>query len=179
MLRAWLCAVTRASIDPSEARHIDGALVHKVLAENVLIESIERASADEDRFIARMRIDPHHPFFFEHALDHVPSMMLIEGGRQLGIAVSHLFLGVPFGTAFAPTEIHARFSQYAELDGPVEIHCEAHDKKYRKGLLSRMRLDGSFQQRGRAIGDMSGQWVMLPAHVYARLRADAMTRSES
>lgn len=157
----------------STPQAIDGRLVHKVRRENVLLASVERAACGPDSYVARMRVDPEHPFFFEHPLDHVPSMMLIEGGRQVGIAVSQMFLDVPFETAFAPTEITARFSAYAELTSPVDIACDAHDKVFRRGRLARVRLEGRFIQRGRVLGEMSGVWVMIPLEIHRRLRTAA------
>lgn len=152
---------------------IDGRLVHKIRRENVLLSSVERAASGLDGYVARMLVDPKHAFFFEHPLDHVPSMMLIEGGRQVGIAVSQLFMDVPFETAFAPTEIRARFSSYAELTSPVDIECDAHDKVFQRGRLTRVRLEGRFIQRGRVLGEMSGVWLMIPIEIHARLRNSA------
>jgi hypothetical protein len=157
-------------VSPPTPQTIDGRWVHKVRRENVLLASVQRADSRADRFIARMYVDRAHPFFFEHGLDHVPSMMLIEGGRQLGIAVSQMFLGVPYETAFAPTDITARFSAYGELDHPIDIDCEAHDKVYRHEQLVRVRLDGRFIQGGRSFGEMSGVWIMMPPDIYRRLR---------
>ena len=149
---------------------IDGRLVHKVQRQNVLLSSVKRAASGADSYVARMFVDPEHPFFFEHPLDHIPSMMLIEGGRQVGIAVSQMFMDVPFETAFAPTEITARFSAYAELSLPVDIECDAHDKVLRRGHLRRVRLEGRFVQGGRVLGEMSGVWVMVPLDIHQRLR---------
>lgn len=147
-----------------------GAFVHRAVPANVLLGRIERVGNTGDRFRGQMLVDPAHPFFFEHALDHVPSMMLIEAGRQLGIAVSHLFLGVPLDTAFAPTNIKAEFTEYAELDAPVSIGSSVTDKNIRRGRLVSMVLEGEFQQLGRTIGRMSGCWTMMPHELYARFR---------
>jgi hypothetical protein len=155
---------------------IDGHLVHKVKDENVLLASIERVDGSADRYVARMHVDTAHPFFFEHPLDHVPSMMLIEGGRQVGIAIAQKFLDVPYETAFAPTEITARFTAYAELDHPVDIECEVQDKVFQRGRLAQVRLSGQFLQAGRVLGEMNGVWVMLPADMYRRLRAAARAK---
>lgn len=164
---------TRHESERPPTRVIDCRLVHKTRRENVLLASVERAASGPDSYVARMYVDPEHAFFFEHPLDHVPSMMLIEGGRQVGIAVSQMFLDVPFETAFAPTEISARFSAYAELALPIHIECDAHDKVFRRGRLAQVRLEGRFIQRGRVFGEMSGVWVMVPLNVYRRLRGNA------
>ncbi|MET8077950.1 ScbA/BarX family gamma-butyrolactone biosynthesis protein [Streptomyces sp. NPDC005303] len=60
----------------------------------------------------RLRVDTAHPVFFDHPLDHVPGMLLLEAARQAVRA--H---GGEEGRAVA--SFHAMFHQYAELDQPV------------------------------------------------------------
>jgi hypothetical protein len=159
-------------MDPTydERGRLLGKFVHRAVPANVLLGRTERLDAGKETFSAEMIVDPAHPFFFEHALDHIPSMMLIEAGRQLGIAVSHLFLAVPFDTAFAPTQIQAEFTEYAELDAPVSLRCEPRDKVVRRGRLASMVLDGTFFQLDRTFGTMTGRWTMMPAKFYERFR---------
>jgi hypothetical protein len=153
-----------------EAGRLRGKFVHRAVPANVLLGHIERMPVPAECYVAQMLVDSAHPFFFEHPLDHIPSMMLIEAGRQLGIAVAHLFLDVPFDTAFAPTAIEAEFTQYAELDEPVTLQCEVRDKVMRRKRLVSMVLDGTFHQSGRVFGRMCGRWTMMPAELYERFR---------
>lgn len=153
-----------------EQGRLRGCFVHRTVPSNVLLGRIARGSEDEQVFVAQVIVDRCHPFFFEHVLDHVPSMMLIEAGRQLGIAVCHVFLDVPFGTAFAPTSIQAEFTQYAELDSPIILQSTVRDRVLRRGRLVSMVLDGSFHQLGQIFGKMCGRWTMMPPELYARLR---------
>ncbi len=101
------------------------------------------------------------PSFFEHPLDHIPAMMLVEAGRQLGIAVSHMFLDVPFGTMFATDAFDIRFTDFAEVHLPVRIAARTSEKRFRRNRLAKMRMDGHFFQRGRQFGSMAGEWSML------------------
>ena len=87
-----------------------------------------------------------------------------------------MFMGVPFETAFAPTEITARFSAYAELALPIDIECTASDKVFQRGRLAKVRLEGRFVQSGRTFGEMSGVWEMLPLAVYRRVRGAAKAK---
>lgn len=61
----------------------------------------------------RLRIDTTHPVLFDHPLDHVPGMLLIEAARQ---AV----------TSTLPSEVllgfEASFQQFTELDEPCDVH---------------------------------------------------------
>ena len=100
---------------------LDGRYVHKIVPANILLASVERRPGSEEWYDAAMVHDTSHPFFFEHALDHIPAMMLVEAGRQLGIAISHLFLGVPLHYLFATRSFDIRFTDFAELDVPVAI----------------------------------------------------------
>ncbi|MFE7778541.1 ScbA/BarX family gamma-butyrolactone biosynthesis protein [Streptomyces sp. NPDC057445] len=62
----------------------------------------------------QLRADTRHPVLFDHPVDHVPGMVLLEAARQAAAAV----LERP---AFSPSAISSRFSRYAELDSPCMI----------------------------------------------------------
>jgi 2-oxo-3-(phosphooxy)propyl 3-oxoalkanoate synthase len=155
---------------------IDGKYVHKLDERNVLIGRLERTT-EPDCFAAVMTPDYEHPFFFEHGLDHVPSMMLVEVGRQMGIAVSHMFYDVPLGYMFATRAYDIRFTDFAETRGLVRVDARVIDKRFRHGQLSALRLEGHFSQAGRALGSMGGEWLMLPAEAWRRLRARQQRRA--
>ena len=151
-------------------KRIDGRYVHKLHEENVLIASVRETPGREGWYDAEMVHDMGHPFFFEHPLDHIPAMMLVEAGRQLGIAISHLFLGVTMGTMFATRSFDIRFTEFAETTTPVVISASVTDKRYRKGELIHLRMDGYFSQDTRPLGSMAGSWSMLQPRVWKRYR---------
>jgi hypothetical protein len=151
-------------------KRIDGRYVHKIHDRNILIADVRRRPGEEEWFDAEMTHDMDHPFFFEHPLDHVPSMMLVEAGRQVGIAISHLFLGVPFGTIFATASFDIRFTDFAEKLAPVIISVRVMDKRYRRGKLIRLRMIGYFSQDSRPLGSMEGDWSMLDPRLWKRYR---------
>ncbi|MDX3379937.1 ScbA/BarX family gamma-butyrolactone biosynthesis protein [Streptomyces niveiscabiei] len=66
----------------------------------------------------QLRVNTAHPVFFDHPLDHVPGMLLLEAARQAAR------FALP-GT-YAPSAYRAVFRRYAELDEPVWI--EARDE---------------------------------------------------
>ena len=151
-------------------QRIDGRYVHKLHPQNVLLSRVERVPGPDERYEADMVPDFDHPFFFEHPLDHVPAMMLVEAGRQMGIAVAHLFLGVPFGTMFATQAFDLKFLGFAELSEPIVITSVVTEKRYRRGELASVRLDGCFRQGHRCIGSMGGDWGMLSPELWKRYR---------
>lgn len=155
---------------------IDGKYVHKHHPRNVLLAYVRQKPGRVDCFEAEMVLDVEHPFFFEHPLDHIPAMMLVEAGRQLGIAVSHLYLGVPFDRMFATRSFDIHFCDFAELHAPVLIVATVTDRKYHRGELLHLRLDGSFSQEGRQLGGMGGSWSMLKPAVWRRYRRREQAR---
>ena len=151
-------------------RRIDQRYVHKVRPENVLIGDVRRISTEPEEFECEMIVDPTHPFFFEHPLDHIPGMMFLEAGRQLGIAASHLFLGVPFGTQFISREFVIRFDALADLAEPVIIRSRFLDRGYRHGAVAQATLQAECLQGGHVVCSMEGDWKMYPGPIYQRLR---------
>lgn len=65
-----------------------------------------------------LRVDTSHPIFFDHPLDHVPGMLLIEAARQAVRAAT----GSPEAD-FASFE--AEFVKIVELADPVEVAVSA------------------------------------------------------
>ncbi|WP_405620683.1 ScbA/BarX family gamma-butyrolactone biosynthesis protein [Streptomyces sp. NBC_00076] len=61
----------------------------------------------------QLRVDTAHPVFFDHPLDHVPGMLLLEAARQ---AVRAHTSG-----ARSPVSFRITFDRYAELDEPAWI----------------------------------------------------------
>ncbi|WP_331725797.1 hypothetical protein OG264_39190 (plasmid) [Streptomyces xanthophaeus] len=65
----------------------------------------------------QLRADTRHPVLFEHAVDHVPGMVLVEAARQATASV----LG---RSSYLPLSITTEFKRYAELDAPCTIEAE-------------------------------------------------------
>ncbi|MFB7657718.1 MULTISPECIES: ScbA/BarX family gamma-butyrolactone biosynthesis protein [unclassified Streptomyces] len=62
----------------------------------------------------QLRADMRHPVLFDHHVDHIPGMVLLEAARQAATAV----LNQP---AVLPQHLTAQFTRYAELDRPCLI----------------------------------------------------------
>ena len=154
-----------------------GRCYHTLVERNIHPARVGRRPGSEEWYDAEMVHDVSHPFFFEHPLDHIPAMMLVEAGRQLGIAISHLFLGVPLNYLFATQSFDIRFTDFAELHVPVTISASVTDKRYRRGELLQLRLDGHFSQGEHALGTMGGEWAMLPPALWKRYRRREQTRT--
>jgi hypothetical protein len=76
----------------------------------------------EGRVRAELVVDSGHPTFFDHELDHVPGMLLMEAAGQTAIAGTASCHGID------PRELHlvavsSTFESFAELDLPLT--CDA------------------------------------------------------
>ncbi|MEV3859866.1 ScbA/BarX family gamma-butyrolactone biosynthesis protein [Streptomyces sp. NPDC050095] len=65
----------------------------------------------------QLRVDLNHPVLFDHAVDHVPGMLLVEAARQAAHAVHH-------PQPMVITSVEAVFIRYGELDAPCWIQAE-------------------------------------------------------
>jgi hypothetical protein len=93
---------------PPVAPGLPPAAVDRALPADVVLAPTDHP----DRW--RLRVDTAHAVFFDHPLDHVPGMLLLEAARQ---AVR----GRTGTGPRTPVSFHAVFHRYAELDLPVWI----------------------------------------------------------
>ncbi|MFE5819238.1 ScbA/BarX family gamma-butyrolactone biosynthesis protein [Streptomyces sp. NPDC056479] len=91
-----------APIDPAEVGHTDPE--HVVLA--------AAAAPGEARW--ELRVDTGHAVYFDHPVDHVPGMVLIEAARQAARAVTRQPRALLL-------DLDTEFKRYAELDAPCWI----------------------------------------------------------
>ncbi|MFB7468809.1 ScbA/BarX family gamma-butyrolactone biosynthesis protein [Streptomyces sp. NPDC056224] len=73
----------------------------------------------QERWRWQLRVDTSHPVLFDHPLDHVPGMLLLESVRQAGHALQ------PSWSPMIPTAMDVTFNRYVELDEPCWIEAEA------------------------------------------------------
>ncbi|MCJ1680086.1 gamma-butyrolactone biosynthesis enzyme [Streptomyces sp. APSN-46.1] len=96
-----------APVDPADVGHTNRE--HVVLAPPV--------PARANRW--ELRVDTDHAVFFDHPIDHVPGMLLIEAARQAARAATRQPDALLVG-------LESNFIRYAELDAPcwIEAHVE-------------------------------------------------------
>ncbi|MEU2963273.1 hypothetical protein EQK42_12540 [Streptomyces albidoflavus] len=85
----------------------------------------------------QLRVDTGHPVLFDHPVDHVPGMVLLEAARQAAAA----FLGRPC----LPVSLTSEFTRYAELNAPclIEVCRLPSEAGDRQNLLVTARQDGA------------------------------------
>ena len=109
-----------ANGSPPRPERIEPSAVGRRRLDNVVISPLSEAAGGVVE--ADLIVDPDHPYFFEHKLDHVSGMLLLEGCNQLGTAMAGPRCG------WASREIvceafEARFHQFAELETPVKLEA--------------------------------------------------------
>jgi hypothetical protein len=74
--------------------------------------------AEANGWAAGVIVDETHPVFFDHALDHIPALLILEAFRQTTTAIAARGAGVPAERVLL-TGCEARFGEFAELSLPA------------------------------------------------------------
>ncbi|WP_158439939.1 ScbA/BarX family gamma-butyrolactone biosynthesis protein [Nocardia brasiliensis] len=140
---------------PELARPVDPAAmlaprrVGREHPKNVLLAHGSTTTAGGMSF--RLAFDPAHPFFFDHPMDHVPGMLLLEAARQAALATLAEHRGVlPQRCLLVGCEVD--FGNFCEPD--LVTHCTAAIDETYSGAAGfpRRRVRVGFQQAGAALG---------------------------
>lgn len=92
-----------------------------------------------------LTVDPQHPFFFDHPLDHVPGLLLIDGMFRLSRSLAER--GAPAGSV-SLRGLDIEFSRYCLMDSPVELRCQELDSPTPSHVIE-VWQDGTHRARGR------------------------------
>ncbi|WP_412077145.1 ScbA/BarX family gamma-butyrolactone biosynthesis protein [Streptomyces xanthophaeus] len=86
----------------------------------------------------RLRVDNRHPVLFDHPLDHVPGMLLLEAARQASQDVCHQ-------QPMVAVAMDNHFSRYVEFDAPCHVEAQllSDDALGRTRVGIVMRQDGA------------------------------------
>jgi hypothetical protein len=112
MLRVPVGKNAAASSPPPQP--VEPASVGRRSPRNVVVGDVER---DDEELRCALLADTTHPSFFDHPLDHVPGMLMLEAARQAAL----LYVG---GLGWSPTRsvldaCEAHFGSYAALSPPA------------------------------------------------------------
>jgi hypothetical protein len=87
--------------------------------ENSVLTPLRAAGSGEPRaYEAAMVIEPADPTFFDHPLDHVPGLLMLEGIQQVSVAAACEELGVSHSEVVV-SEFHLSFQRIAEFQPDV------------------------------------------------------------
>ncbi|MGK5732024.1 ScbA/BarX family gamma-butyrolactone biosynthesis protein [Streptomyces sp. URMC 124] len=85
----------------------------------------------------RLRADTTHPVFFDHAVDHIPGLLLLEAARQAARSTVH--------AGSAVVAVDSTFTRFVELGSPCRIATRIlpHDPAGRTRVAVAMEQDGA------------------------------------
>ncbi|MFR9798774.1 ScbA/BarX family gamma-butyrolactone biosynthesis protein [Streptomyces sp. MS06] len=104
---------TSASTGPGGV--VEPASVGRLLHSDVVLREPEDIAHPPHRWL--LEVDTRHPILFDHPVDHVPGMVLMEAARQAAQAVHH--------APVLALSMDSRFLRFAELDAPCWIEAES------------------------------------------------------
>lgn len=157
-------------------------LTHKRRLENVFLTSLSRLSDHE--FLVGAYVPQSNGFINAMRSDaNDVTLSVIEIGRQIGLALSHQYLGVGQDQVFVLE--HMEFESFPtqhELDwrghDAVWAHARITDCRYLKdGQLSQVQAHGLFYVGEQRIARQSSTWGICSAERYARLREILRSRA--
>lgn len=164
-------------------RHtISRELAHKRRLENVYVTSLCQQSDSEFLFGAFV---PQSNAYINDMRTHANdvTLSLIEIGRQIGIALSHEYLGVGQHNAFVLD--HVEYQAFAPLQ---KIDWRARETLWGQVLISNRRYaesgelisaqaDGAFFSGDQCVARQSSSWTICPKERYQRLRELSRSRA--
>ena len=85
--------------------------------ENIVIANVQRSPQS---LHAQLVVNEAHPYFFDHPLDHIPGILLLEGVLQL------IELAMPplSGRVTYVKTLTIKFQQYVQKQGVIDLHLE-------------------------------------------------------
>ncbi len=156
---------------------IDGKYVHKAETENVVIGNIHRVDDIGDNvFECNVLFDHDLPFFFEHYIDHLPGLLLIEAARQMKTAVSHIYYDIGLDYSFILCLSNTVFKDFIELDSRVTLRLIMDESGINTDKVSRK----VFHCKVVAIQDnvikaeLESKWRCILKRVMNRMRSKRM-----
>ncbi|NOZ26362.1 MAG: hypothetical protein GXO94_09775 [Nitrospirae bacterium] len=156
---------------------IDRKYVHKARDENVVIGRIHRLNSPGNNvFECNMVFDHTLPFFFEHYLDHLPGLLLVEGARQMGTAVSHLYYDIDLRHVFLLAFINVSFISFIELHSKVTLCMTMNTPAADVGKAGRkvFHCNVAAIQDGIVKAEMESRWRCIPRKAISRMRPTMM-----
>jgi hypothetical protein len=135
--------------DPSEVGRINPS--------NVVIATPEEQ--DGGRLCADMVLDLGHPCFFDHELDHVPGMLLLETLRQTALAAVARKHGMDASELYM-TAMEADFRDFGELELQLTSSAEVGPVEHGDGPAS-AKVELGLHQAGEQITKAHGRVAHL------------------
>lgn len=124
-------------------------------------------------YFANVHIDPNHYYFYEHKVEHVSGMLLIEVARQMSMACAHVYGNVPLNAVFMLTKLDNTFTNYSELHYPIKVRAKL-DKveKELEGIWTSYSLTFTFYQRHKVTCISLVEAMIVNQTIFKKIRRD-------
>ncbi|CAN5281759.1 hypothetical protein BH11PSE11_BH11PSE11_07520 [soil metagenome] len=142
LARLWLQSTTAAMHDFFAAQraglalldHTRGSAAHAQLGYQDSAHAVLRAPARhaDGSLHAGLLVDESHPYFFDHPLDHVPGILMLEGVLQL----AHWGSSAPAGQESWVSSIQLRFRRFCEKSEAITLDLQPDGASQFNGLIS-------------------------------------------
>ena len=128
---------------PPHASRVDPRSVGRRLSANVVIDAVV---SQDGGCSADVVVDEQHATFFDHPLDHVPAMLLVEAMRQTALSAASQTHDLKVSEA-AVIGCRVEYGRYAELD--ARLRCSARAGEARRTEMGiEVRVAVVLEQRG-------------------------------
>ncbi|WP_433664280.1 AfsA-related hotdog domain-containing protein [Nocardia sp. CA-128927] len=141
-------------LDPEPARQVDPAAmltpdrVGRYHPRNILLAN--GIATDDDSMTFLFTFDPTHPVFFDHPMDHVPGMLMLEAARQACLAALSEYRNTdPRRALIVGCDVD--FGNFCEPDLRTDCRAEIADSGA-PGPSRRHRVRVAFEQAGESLG---------------------------
>jgi 2-oxo-3-(phosphooxy)propyl 3-oxoalkanoate synthase len=163
---------------------ISRELAHKRRLENVYVTSLSPRNTSGAEFLFGAFVPQSNAYINDmRTHPHDVTLSIVEIGRQIGIALSHEYLGVQPQHAFvldhmvfeACAPLHSQdWRAHETLWGHVNISQQVRNTE---GALSSAQADGAFYAQDRLMCTQASRWSIVPRERYLRLREIARSRN--
>jgi hypothetical protein len=134
---------------------------HQRLEKNKLIDAVRACSEDGLKTEVKFKFNPNElEFFFDHAIDHLPGMLEVNGMRQLSLAVAHLVYKVPMNYVALLGWLKVRFYSYGDLNVETRANVDLVETRFTK-FKKIYVFTGIMHQNGIKLMRVDGQLIMM------------------
>ena len=139
---------------------IDPSFVHKKNPNNVLISHPVQLATD--KFRSKVFSQTDNLFLFDHAYDHLPGLLLIEAGRQIGTAVTHIHYGIPLNEYhFILENVSLDFVHMAKIEEVHYADITVEILKEKNSIPRRFLGQGFIHNNSQIKVKMESRWTLI------------------
>jgi hypothetical protein len=143
-------------------------LVHKHYLNNVVITHPIVLNEKNNLFRTKIVIPFDNKFFFDHQYNHVPGMLIIEAGRQVGTAISHIYFNAPMDFFFILHNMESQFTNYISINTPVYIDVLITSLNTKNNIPKQISAQGIVHQNQSEVAKLFSSWTMVSPKVKKR-----------